>query len=142
KVVRALRHGMAGEPGFEFVVPWADRQPVIDALLAAGEKHGMIKVGGRAYLTNSLESGWLPRPLPAFYSGDSTADFRKWLAADDVDAKVSLGGSFYSQNLDDYYFTPYDVGYGRVLKFDHDSIGRDALEAIAASGGTGARRKV
>jgi len=142
KMVRALRHGMAGEPGFELVVPWADRQPVIDALLAAGEKHGMIKVGGRAYLTNSLESGWLPRPLPAFYSGDSTAEFRKWLAADDVDAKVSMGGSFYSQNLEDYYFTPYDVGYGRVMKFDHDFIGREALEAIAGTSEASARRKV
>jgi len=142
KMVRALRHGMAGEPGFEFVVPWADREPVIAALLAAGEKHGMIKVGGRAYLTNSLESGWLPRPLPAFYSGQSTADFRKWLAADDVDAKVSMGGSFYSENLDDYYFTPYDVGYGRVMRFDHDFIGREALEKIAAAGGADARRKV
>jgi vanillate/3-O-methylgallate O-demethylase len=142
KMVRALRHGMAGEPGFEFVVPWADRQPVLDALLAAGEKHGMIKVGGRAYLTNSLESGWLPRPLPAFYSGAGTADFRKWLAADDVDAKVSLGGSFYSEKLEDYYFTPYDVGYGRIMKFDHDFVGREALEKMAATGDTGARRKV
>ncbi|TIS00755.1 MAG: aminomethyl transferase family protein, partial [Mesorhizobium sp.] len=77
KMVRALRHGMAGEPGFEFVGPWADHEVVRAALLEAGKKHNMIQVGGRAYLTNSLESGWLPRPLPAFYSGKSTAGFRK-----------------------------------------------------------------
>jgi glycine cleavage system aminomethyltransferase T len=142
KTVRALRHGMAGEPGFEFVVPWADRQPVIDAILEAGEKHGLIKVGGRAYLTNSLESGWLPRPLPAFYSGESTKGFREWLAADDVDAKVSLGGSFYSEDLEDYYFTPFDVGYGRIMRFDHDFIGREALEAMKAAGQDKLRKKV
>ncbi|MEN7538260.1 aminomethyl transferase family protein [Aurantiacibacter flavus] len=134
KMVRALRHGMAGEPGFEFVVPWEDRQPVIDAVLEAGAKHGMIRVGGRAYLTNSLESGWLPRPLPAFYSGESTKAFREWLPADDVDSAVSLGGSFYSENIEDYYFSPYDVGYGKVMRFDHDFIGRDALEAQKAAG--------
>lgn len=142
KTVRALRHGMAGEPGFEFVGPWADGEAVYQALVEAGQKHGLVKVGGRAYLTNSLESGWLPRPLPAFYSGDSTADFRKWLAADEIDARVSLGGSFYSENLDDYYFSPYDTGYGRIVKFDHDFIGRSALEAQVESGRSTQLRKV
>ncbi|TIU03927.1 MAG: aminomethyl transferase family protein, partial [Mesorhizobium sp.] len=102
----------------------------------------MIQVGGRAYLTNSLESGWLPRPLPAFYSGKSTAGFRKWLSADEIDANVSLGGSFFSENIEDYYFSPYDVGYGKIVKFDHDFIGRKALEAQVADGQTTANRKV
>jgi len=142
KSVRALRHGMAGEPGFEFVGPWEDRDAVIGAILDAGKKHGLVQVGGRAYLTNSLESGWLPRPLPAFYSGESTADFRKWLSASDIDANVSLGGSFYSENLADYYLSPYDAGYGRVIKFDHDFIGREALEKQVETGRADARRKV
>lgn len=140
--VRALRHGMAGEPGFEFVGPWAERDDVVGALLEAGEKHGLVKVGGRAYLTNSLESGWLPRPLPAFYSGASTAGFREWLPADEIDANVSLGGSFYSRDLSDYYFSPYDVGYGRIVKFDHDFIGRDALEKQVAEGCSQKNKKV
>ncbi|BCH27757.1 aminomethyl transferase family protein [Mesorhizobium sp. L-8-3] len=142
KMVRALRHGMAGEPGFEFVGPWADREAVHNALLEAGKKHGMVQVGGRAYLTNTLESGWLPRPLPAFYSGKSTEGFRRWLAADEIDAKVSLGGSFFSDNIEDYYFSPYDVGYGRIVKFDHDFIGRAALEAQVAARQTEVRKKV
>lgn len=142
KKVRALRHGMAGEPGFEFVCAWADHEAVLAAILEAGKKHGLVQVGGRAYLTNTLESGWLPRPLPAFYSGASTAGFRKWLPADDIDAKVSLGGSFHSANIEDYYFSPYDVGYGRIVKFDHEFIGRKALETQVAAGTTEARRKV
>jgi vanillate/3-O-methylgallate O-demethylase len=142
KAVRALRHGMAAEPGFEFVGPWADHEAVHAALLEAGERHGLVQVGGRAYLANTLESGWVPRPLPAFYSGQSTAGFRKWLAADEIDARVSLGGSFYSDNIEDYYFTPFDVGYGRILKFDHDFIGREALERQQADGRADANRKV
>jgi hypothetical protein len=39
-----------------------------------------------------------------------------------------LGGSFYSNSIDDYYLTPYDLGYGAFVKFDHDFIGREALE--------------
>ncbi|MDX8479892.1 aminomethyl transferase family protein [Mesorhizobium sp. VK24D] len=142
KMVRALRHGMAGEPGFEFVGPWVDHEIVRAALLAAGKKHDMIQVGGRAYLTNSLESGWLPRPLPAFYAGKSTEGFRKWLPADEIDANVSLGGSFFSENIEDYCFSPYDVGYGKIVKFDHDFVGRTALEAQVAAGQTTANRKV
>ena len=140
--VRALRHGMAAEPGFEFVGPWADRDAVHAALLAAGKQHGLVQVGGRAYLTNALESGWLPRPLPAFYSGQSTAAFRRWLAADEIDATASLGGSFFSENVQDYYFTPFDVGYGKIVKFDHAFVGRDALQQQVDDGRADANRKV
>ena len=38
-----------------------------------------------------------------------------------------------SNNIEDYYLTPYDLGYGIMVKFDHDFIGRDALEKIAAN---------
>ena len=34
-------------------------------------------------------------------------------------------------NIEDYYLTPYDLGYGPFVKFDHDFIGREALEKIA-----------
>lgn len=142
KAVRVLRHGMAAEPGFEFVGPWADREVVHAALLDAGERHGLVQVGGRAYLTNTLESGWLPRPLPAFYSGQGTAGFRAWLPADEIDATVSLGGSFFSEDIEDYYFSPFDVGYGRIAKFDHDFVGREALERQVADGLADANRKV
>lgn len=140
--VRALRHGMAGEPGFEFVGPWHEREPVHAALLEAGQRHGMVQVGGRAYLTNTLESGWLPRPLPAIYTGESTAAHRRWLPASSPDARASLGGSFLSPTIEDYYFTPWDLGYGRIVKFDHDFIGRSALEAHLADGTAEANRKV
>ena len=142
KPVRALRHGMVGEPGFEFVGPWADREAVHTALVEAGNRHGMVQVGGRAYLTNTLESGWLPRPLPAIYSGASTAPHRSWLSAASPDARASLGGSFNSPMIEDYYFTPFDLGYGRIVKFDHDFIGRSALEAQLADGTAEANRKV
>ena len=34
--VRALRHGMAGQPGFELFGPWHEGEDVLAALLAAG----------------------------------------------------------------------------------------------------------
>ena len=129
--VRALRHGMAGQPGFEFFGPWDDGEAVRQALIAAGEEFGMRLVGGRAYSSNTLESGWIPSPLPAVYSGDSLKAYREWLPATGYEAQASLGGSFYSDDINDYYFTPWDLGYGHIVKFDHDFVGRDALQKMA-----------
>ena len=49
------------------------------------------------------------------------------------EAMASLGGSFYSNDIADYYLTPYDLGYGPFVKFDHDFVGRAALETMAAN---------
>jgi syringate O-demethylase len=57
--------------------------------------------------------------------------YREWLPANTYEAIASLGGSFSSDNIEDYYLTPWDLGYGMVVKFDHDFIGREALEKIA-----------
>jgi vanillate/3-O-methylgallate O-demethylase len=35
-----------------------------------------------------------------------------------------------SKNIEDYYVTPYEIGYGPFVKFDHDFIGREALEKM------------
>ena len=129
--VRALRHGMVGQPGWELFGPWEDEQPVHEALLAAGEEFGMRQAGGRAYSSNTLESGWIPSPLPAVYTGDSLKAYREWLPAKGYEGSASIGGSFNSRDIEDYYFTPWDLGYGSYVKFDHDFIGRDALEAMA-----------
>ncbi|HWW63436.1 MAG TPA: aminomethyl transferase family protein [Sphingomonadaceae bacterium] len=132
--VHALRHGMAGQPGFELFGPWDDYDAVHSALVEAGKEFGLRLVGGRAYSSNTLESGWIPSPLPAIYTGDERMKaYREWLPADSYEGTCSLGGSFYSDNIEDYYLTPWDLGYGLFVKFDHDFIGREALEKMTAA---------
>ncbi len=133
KTVRALRHGMAGQPGFELFGPWDDGEAVREAIVTAGEEFDLRQVGGRAYSCNTLESGWIPSPLPAVYSGEKMKSYREWLPATGYEGSASLGGSFYADNIEDYYFTPWDLGYGAFVKFDHDFIGREALEKMASS---------
>lgn len=129
--VRALRHGMAGQPGFELFGPWADRETVRQALIEAGREYGLTLVGGRTYSSNTIESGWIPSPLPAIYSGDSLKDYRDWLGANSYEAKASIGGSYVPATIDGYYLNPWDLGYGPFVKFDHEFIGRAALERMA-----------
>ena len=60
--------------------------------------------------------------------------YRQWLKPTSCnESMASLGGSFYSTDIRDYYLTPWDLGYGLLVKFDHDFIGRAALEKMAAS---------
>ncbi len=126
--VRALRHGMAGAPGLEIWGPYEERDEIRAAIVEAGKEFGLTQVGSRAYATNTLESGWIPSPLPAVYTGDKMKAYREWLPATGYEGTGSLGGSFVSKNIEDYYVTPYEMGYGPFVKFDHDFIGREALE--------------
>jgi vanillate/3-O-methylgallate O-demethylase len=129
--VRALRHGMAGAPGLEIWGPYEEREEIRAAIIDAGKDVGLIQVGARAYATNTLESGWIPSPLPAVYTGDKMKAYREWLPEQGYEATGSIAGSFASTNVEDYYLTPYALGYGSFVKFDHDYIGRDALAAQA-----------
>ena len=148
KNVSALRHGMAGQPGCELFGPWDDGEAVHEALVEAGEEFGLRLVGGRAYSSNTLESGWIPSPLPAIYTGDESmkAYPRSGCRPTATKPARSIGGSFVPDNIEDYYLTPWDIGYGHFVKFDHDFIGREALEKMAnepapPEGHAGARQR-
>ncbi|WP_329549260.1 aminomethyl transferase family protein [Streptomyces sp. NBC_01356] len=125
---RALRHGMAGQAGYEFIGPWQHAEAVKEALLRAGEPLGLVQVGAFAYATPSVESGWIPSPVPGIYTDPDLLDYRKHIALYGVEGQRPLGGSFFSENIEDYYCSPYELGYGKMISFNHDFIGRDALQ--------------
>ncbi|MFC4311788.1 aminomethyl transferase family protein [Steroidobacter flavus] len=137
--VRALRHGMAGEPGLELWGPYEQRDEIRAAILEAGKEVGIVAVGSRTYASNTLESGWIPSPLPAVYTGEQMKKYREWLPANGYEGTGSIGGSFVSNRIEDYYLTPHELGYGPFVKFDHDFVGREALERRAQENGP--RRK-
>ncbi|GIL01801.1 MAG: glycine cleavage system protein T [Alphaproteobacteria bacterium] len=128
--VRALRHGMAGAPGLEIWGPYADKSYIQSTIMQAARDAGvdLRPVGSRAYSTNTLESGWIPSPLPAIYTGDGIMrDYREWLGADSYEAVGSIGGSFVSDNIEDYYVNPFELGYGFYIGWKSDFIGKEAL---------------
>ena len=127
---RTLRHGMAGAPGLEIWGPYDQHGMIRDAILEAGAEYGIEPCGSRAYSSNTLESGWIPSPLPAIYSSEGERAYREWLPATSYEAINALAGSFVSDDVEDYYLTPWALGYGSFMKFDHDFIGREALEQV------------
>jgi vanillate/3-O-methylgallate O-demethylase len=129
---RALRHGMAGQAGYEFIGDYPDGEYVKEALLAAGDEFGLVQVGALAYATNGVESGWIPTPTPGIYTDPSLADYRQWLSLFSFEGQKPLHGSAFSPDIEDYYVSPYELGYGRSVSFNHDFLGRDALLAAQA----------
>ncbi len=132
KTVRALRHGMAGTPGFEIYGAWDDQEAVRAEFEHAGLEHGLRKVGALAYSTTAQESGWMPMPLPAIYADERLRPYREWLNNYFLESIGSLGGSLVSSHIEDYYVDPIEVGYGGLVDWDRDFVGHDALRVKAA----------
>ncbi|WP_326568881.1 aminomethyl transferase family protein [Amycolatopsis rhabdoformis] len=129
--VRALNHTMSRHTGLEITGPSEFSAQVKEALLTAGEEFGLREGGALSYATTPTESGWIPSPTPAIYSGDALRAYREYLPGASWEGMVSLGGSYVADSIDDYYQTPWELGYGRHVKFDHDFTGREALEKLA-----------
>lgn len=140
--VQALSHTMAAAPGaentgLEIFGSEEHHKAFLDALLTAGKELGLVRGGSIAYGSTLAESAWIPLPVPAIYSSDSMREYRQWLPEVGFESMgVFLAGSYRPDTIEGYYRTPWDLGYGHMIKFDHEFIGRDALEQMA-KGDTG-----
>jgi len=122
-----LRHGMAAAPGMEFWGPYEQKQRVLAALMEAGNAFGLRRGGGRTYSSAGPQSGWVGSVLPAIYTGEDMQAYREWLPADGYEGMLSIGGSLIHEDISNYYMDPWDLGYHRLINWDHDFKGRDAL---------------
>jgi glycine cleavage system aminomethyltransferase T len=137
--VLVLRHGMAGHQGVELSGPYDEMAEFTAMVLEAGAPYGLKQGGTKAYFSALFEGGWFGIAMPAVFTGEQMRDFREWLDGDGWEANTQLAGSFVSDRIEDYYVTPLEVGYGKLMKFEHDFIGRSALEQMQ---GQPHRRKV
>jgi glycine cleavage system T protein (aminomethyltransferase) len=105
--VTVSRTGFTGDLGFEILVPAADALPVFDAVLEAGEPHGIRMMGDDALNLARIEAG-LPLMPVEFES-----------------ARLAF--------TDNDRLSPYELGLGWMLKSIDDParpfIGRRALRA-------------
>lgn len=134
--MRIIRLGMSGALGYELHGPAEDMDMIYSKLKESGKKFGMRQLGSRHYCVNHTQAGYPNQSIhfqfPLLESGES---LKKYI---DENAKIHpnpfiynhIGGSC-SDDRSNFYVTPFDVGWGFLVKFDHDFIGREALEKIA-----------
>ncbi|MBQ3995822.1 MAG: aminomethyltransferase family protein [Clostridia bacterium] len=149
--VDILRVGMAGTLGYEIHCKMEHAQEIYRLCMTIGEQYGIRHLGWQAYRNAHTEGGfpqasvhfWYAdymhftdklvgaRPAPAFPAELNLAPPNA--DPDDLLTKLStvlLDGSFSDAEFAAFNCTPYDVGWDKMVKFDHDFVGRSALEKI------------
>lgn len=132
----ALRQGMSGEIGFELQGPKADAAKVYDAIVAAGQEFGLRRLGGRAVFINHLEACFptiVTDYMPAIFDPEMEGYLQEFRSAMPSFASTfNVAGSFESNDVRDWYRSPVELGWAKTIKFDHEFIGRAALEKEVA----------
>lgn len=133
KEVRILRLGMAGNLGYEIHGNIADMDEIYDLILHAGEPYGMTRLGLHAYTLNHTEAGFpninIHYPLPWYEDEGLAAYLADKPMAGMANLNRVLIGSL-GEELESRFVTPYDVGWGFLIKFNHEFPGRAALEKL------------
>ena len=113
--VRALHHGMSGVPGLELFGPWDEGDDGQGRASSRRARSSACVRSARASTprTRSSRAGSRARCRRSS-RGDEMKAYREWLPADGYEGTGSLGGSYYSDDIADYYLTPYDLGYGAL----------------------------
>jgi glycine cleavage system aminomethyltransferase T len=117
KPVRIARLGMAGTLSYEVHGAIEDAHTVYNAIYETGLPFGLRRLGSHCYQMNHAENGFPQYGLHFLYARDINMQNIRGSAADDIN---------------NYYPNPYEIGWGKMIKFDHDFVGREALEKIAA----------
>jgi len=134
--VCALRQGMAGELGYELQGPREYGPEIYDAILRAGKDFGIRRLGGRTASVNHLEACFptiVTDYLPAIFEEDMREYFEEFKAAMPAFAVTfNIAGSFEADHISAWYRSPVELGWAKNIKFDHDFIGRKALQPEVA----------
>jgi vanillate/3-O-methylgallate O-demethylase len=126
----ALRQGMAGEVGYELHGPIEHATEIYNTLLEVGQEFGIRRLGGRTKMVNHVEACF-PTPsvdyVPAMF-GEGEREFAQTFSENARDVYRMTDGSFEYSDISELYRTPVELGWKKNIKFDHEFIGRDALE--------------
>jgi len=131
--VSVLRVGMSGMLAYEIHGALPAAQKVYQAIYDAGLPMGIRKIGIQAYMCNHTESGfgqaYFHLPMPWGDEDPALHEFMKSIGFDATDTMRWSGSA--GDDLSRRYRNPYDLGWGHLVKFNHDFPGRAVLEAAA-----------
>ncbi len=132
--VRVLRLGMAGGLAYEVHGDPADAEAVYRAIWEAGQPYGMVKQGRMSYVMQHTEAGFpninMHYPMPWYEDEGLGAFYDQHPMHNFYNKYRELVGSV-GDDLQARYVTPFQVGWGGLVDFGHDFIGRQALQREA-----------
>ncbi|GGG26822.1 glycine cleavage system protein T [Rhodococcoides trifolii] len=135
--IELSRIGMSGTLAYEVRGDLEHGPAVFDAVYRAGESFGIQRLGWRTYVVNHTEGGFPQQGctfLPAAFADPGFVSHPLFGAAlPPHQTSGPFSGSTDRYDIRARLRTPFEVNWGWMAKFDHDFIGREALEAEAAS---------
>jgi glycine cleavage system aminomethyltransferase T len=133
RTVEVARIGMSGNLAYGLRGPIADGPAIYDAVFEAGKDLGIQHLGWRTYLVNHVEGGF-PQMNWHFYSAaDLDPGYMAMVAASGFNPPLNISGSVDPADTRARLRIPVEVGWTRAVKFDHDFVGRAALEEEVAN---------
>ena len=130
--VICLRQNMAGEIGFELQGSKEYSQEIYNTILDVGKDFGIRRLGHKTAMINHLESCVPTHAWHYFPDHFSTEGYEQFLT-NNGKHQVKIKGSYEGDDINDYFLSPVEMGWTKNIKFDHDFIGRKALEAEVAN---------
>ncbi|MEC0183788.1 aminomethyltransferase family protein [Paenibacillus peoriae] len=128
--IRITRMGMAGTLAYEVHGRKQDVRSIYNSIMTAGEPFGIRKLGHIAYRMNHTEGGF-PQSFVHFpYPWGEDKGFMEFLGKTQKTRRL-LGSMGTDIRL--RYRNPVELGWEKMIKFDHDFIGREALEKEVAN---------
>lgn len=129
--VEVERIGMSGTLSYELRGEAADGPVIYDAFHRLGkEKYGMKRLGWRTYFVNHTEGGYPQVSCSFSQASDYDAEF---IASGMNLLPPVYTGSYDPANYRARLRTPGEVGWMWMARFNHDFIGRSAVEAEASN---------
>jgi glycine cleavage system aminomethyltransferase T len=119
---------MSGNLAYELHGPFSEGPAVYDAVMQAGREFGIQRLGFNTYMVNHVEGGF-PQASWTFMNAPLLAQRNNG----QIIAGAAVSGSVDPGNLRARWRTPSEVRWGFMAKFDHDFIGRTAVEAEVAN---------
>lgn len=120
KEVRVARMGMAGTLAYELHGDTKDAYELYDLIYRAGEEFGIRRLGWHAYMMEHTICGY---PQTSYHFACEIPGY--------PDNTGNVSGSIGKETAG--YTDPYSLGWGFCVKFDHDFVGRKALEEMKAN---------
>ena len=122
-----LRMGMAGTLAYELHGKVEDAHAVYNALMEAGAEFNIKRLGQRAYMMNHTEDGFPQAYYHFAYPWNEDKGFFEAIGGKTSPMWNNLRGSMGS-NLQQRYRTVVELGWDKMVKLDHDFVGREAIE--------------
>ena len=125
--VNIVRMGMCGTLAYEVQGNVKDAIPVYEEIMKAGKAFGIRKLGRHSYRNVHTEGGF-PNMNLHFPNGKDE-EYEKFLADKGIRpaGTMSLSGSL-GTDVNKRYLTPVEMGWSRMINFDHDFPGKKVLE--------------